>query len=188
MKKKSRIPDEKKCLEILREEGVNNSVLKHVTKVAEVAKDLTEKIKAKGHVVDEELVVAGALLHDVGRAVTHDVSHGVIGGQIIRRRKLGEKLARVVERHVGGGISSEEAADLKLGSLNLTPETLEEKIVCYADKLVDGDKRIEFQETLEYFAEKLGAEHPAIRRLEELDAFFREILSEKEQGTALNKV
>ncbi|MEM2089365.1 MAG: HDIG domain-containing protein [Thermoproteota archaeon] len=177
MKKKSRVPDEKKCLEILREEGVNNSVMKHVAKVAEVAKDLTGKIKAKGYVVDEELITAGALLHDVGRAVTHDVSHGVIGGQIIRRRNLGEKLARIVERHVGGGISDEEAADLNLGPLNLTPETLEEKIVCYADKLVDGDRVIEFSETLKYFTEKLGAEHPAIKRLEELNEFFMKILS-----------
>lgn len=163
-------------MEILREEGVSNKVLKHAVKVAEVAKDLTGKLKSKGYSVDEELVVAGALLHDVGRAVTHDVSHGVMGGRIIRRRNLDEKLARIVERHVGGGIPIEEATNLKLGSLNLMPETLEEKIVCYADKLVDGDRRIAFSETLKYFTEKLGVEHPAIKRLEELNAFFVEML------------
>jgi uncharacterized protein (TIGR00295 family) len=177
MRRKSKIPDEKECLKILLEEGVGNNVLKHALKVEEVARDLASRVKSKGYDVDEKLVKAGALLHDIGRAVTHDVSHGVIGGQIIRRRRLDEKLARVVERHVGGGIPSGEAANLKLGSLNLIPETLEEKIVCYADKLIDGDRRIDFQEALKYFIEKLGAEHPAIKRLEELNAFFVKILS-----------
>ncbi|MGQ9597093.1 MAG: HD domain-containing protein [Thermoproteota archaeon] len=176
MKRRSRIPDEKECLEILREEGVNNSVLKHAVKVAEVAKHLTRKIKSKGYVVDEELVMAGALLHDVGRAVTHDVSHGIIGGKIIREEGLDERLARIVERHVGGGISKEEAERLRLGHFNLIPKTLEEKIVCYADKLVDGDRRIDFSETLKYFIGKLGVGHSAIKRLEELNTFFVELL------------
>lgn len=178
-KSKSRIPDEEKCVKILLEEGVNSSVLRHVLKVSEVAKDLASRVESKGYRVNKKLVAAGALLHDVGRAVTHDVSHGVIGGQIVRRRKLDERLARIVERHVGAGISEEEAARLKLGSVNLIPETLEEKIVCYADKLVDGERRVEFTETLKYFEEKLGVDHPAIRRLEELDDFFQEILQKE---------
>jgi len=177
MKRKSRIPSEEKCVKILLEEGVNSNVLRHVLKVSETAKDLAGKAESKGYRVNKKLVAAGALLHDIGRAVTHDVSHGVIGGQIVRRRKLDERLAKIVERHVGAGISQEEAAKLKLGSISLIPETIEEKIVCYADKLVDGDRRVEFTETLKYFKEKLGSDHPAIRRLEELNEFFVKILS-----------
>ncbi len=177
MRRKTRIPDEEECLKILREEGVADNVIKHAIRVLGVAKELTDRIRLKGYVVDDKLVAAGALLHDIGRSVTHDVSHGLVGGRIIRRRQLDERLARIVERHVGGGISREEAEKLGLGPLNLVPETIEEKIVCYADKLVDGDRRIDFQETLKYFAEKLGAEHPAIKRLEELDKFFQEILN-----------
>ncbi|MBO3839614.1 MAG: HDIG domain-containing protein [Thermoproteota archaeon] len=176
MRRKSKIPSEEECLEILREEGVADNVIKHAIRVLGIAKELTDRIRLKGYDVDEKLVTAGALLHDIGRSVTHDVSHGVVGGRIIRRRKLDEELARIVERHVGGGISREEAEKLKLGSIDLVPETLEEKIVCYADKLVDGDRRVEFEETLKYFAEKLGVEHPALKRLEELDAFFKKIL------------
>ncbi|MEM2929577.1 MAG: HDIG domain-containing protein [Thermoproteota archaeon] len=179
MKRKSKVPGEKQCLEILLEEGINSNVLRHILKVAEVAKNLTSEVKSKGYRVDGKLVMAGALLHDIGRAVTHDVSHGVIGGQIVRRRNLDERLAKIVERHVGGGIPNDEAVKLKLGFLNLVPETLEEKIVCYADKLVDGDRSVAFSDTLKYFKKKLGAEHPAIKRLEELDEFFREILKGK---------
>ncbi|MEM2057343.1 MAG: HDIG domain-containing protein [Thermoproteota archaeon] len=182
MRRKSRIPDEENCVKILLEEEVNNSVLRHVLKVKEVAKDLADRVESKGYRVNKKLVAAGALLHDIGRAVTHDVSHGVIGGQIVRRRRLDERLARIVERHVGAGISEEEAEKLKLGSISLIPETIEEKIVCYADKLVDGDKKVEFTETLKYFKEKLGTDHPAIRRLEELDEFFQEILRKNSEG------
>ncbi|MEM1557383.1 MAG: HDIG domain-containing protein [Thermoproteota archaeon] len=177
MRRRSKIPDEEECLEILREEGVGNNVIKHSIKVAEVARELASRIRSKSYDVDERLVVAGALLHDIGRSVTHDVSHGVIGGRIVRRRKMDERLARIVERHVGGGISRDEAEKLKLGNVILIPETLEEKIVCYADKLVDGDRKIEFSETLKYFTEKLGADHPAIKRLEELNEFFVKTLS-----------
>jgi uncharacterized protein (TIGR00295 family) len=177
MRRKSRIPSEEECVKILLEEGVNSNVLKHVLKVSEVAKDLAGKVESKGYRVNKKLVAAGALLHDIGRTVTHDVSHGVIGGQIVRRRKLDERLAKIVERHVGAGISEEEAVKLKLGSISLIPETIEEKIVCYADKLVDGDRKVEFTETLKYFKEKLGSDHPAIRRLEELNGLFLKILN-----------
>ncbi|MEM3712347.1 MAG: TIGR00295 family protein [Thermoproteota archaeon] len=177
MRKKSSIPEEEECLKILREEGVEENVIKHAVRVSKIAKELTDKIRFKGYDVDEKLVIAGALLHDIGRSITHDVSHGVIGGRIIRRRQLDEKLAKIVERHVGGGISKDEAEKLGLGDTELIPETLEEKIVCYADKLVDGDRKVEFEETLKYFKEKLGPEHPAIKRLKELDEFFVKILS-----------
>ncbi|MBO3768821.1 MAG: TIGR00295 family protein [Thermoproteota archaeon] len=177
MKRKSSIPEEEECLKILREEGVEENVIKHAIRVSKIAKEIVSKIRLKGYDVDEKLVVAGALLHDIGRSVTHDVSHGVIGGRIIRRRQLDDRLARIVERHVGGGIPKDEAEKLGLGNTDLIPETLEEKIVCYSDKLVDGDKRVEFEETLRDFEEKLGSEHPAIKRLRELNEFFITILS-----------
>lgn len=177
MRRKSSIPEEEECLKILREEGVEENVIKHAVRVSKIAKELVSKIRLKGYVVDEKLVIAGALLHDIGRSITHDVSHGVIGGRIIRRRQLDDRLARIVERHVGGGISRDEAEKLDLGNTDLIPETIEEKIVCYADKLVDGDKRVEFEETLRVFEEKLGQKHPAIKRLRELNEFFIKILS-----------
>ncbi|MCS7138911.1 MAG: TIGR00295 family protein [Crenarchaeota archaeon] len=177
MKKKSSIPEEEECLKILQDEGVEDNVIRHAIRVSKIARELASRIRMRGYDVDEKLVVAGALLHDIGRSVTHDVSHGVIGGRIIRRRRLDERLARIVERHVGGGITRDEAEKLKLSDKDLIPETLEEKIVCYADKLVDGDKKVNFEETLKYFKEKLGPEHPAIKRLEELNEFFSKILS-----------
>ncbi len=62
--------------------------------------------------------------------------HGVLGGRLIRNEGLGEKYALVAERHTGAGISDE---DIKNQSLPLPPgqympETLLERLVCYADK------------------------------------------------------
>ena len=48
------------------------------------------------------------------------------------------------------------------------PETIEEKIVAYADKLIKGRKRIEVDEVLEDFSKMLRANHPALNRFRNL--------------------
>ena len=47
-----------------------------------------------------------------------------------------EPYARVCERHTGAGLTKEDiiSQDLPLPHMDLLPETLEEKLVCYADK------------------------------------------------------
>jgi uncharacterized protein len=45
------------------------------------------------------------------------------------------------------------------------PETLEEKIVAYADKLLEGSTVVPIERTIEQFSRKLGANHPAIDRV-----------------------
>lgn len=47
-----------------------------------------------------------------------------------------EPYARVCERHTGAGLTAEDivSQDLPLPHIDLLPETLEEKLVCYADK------------------------------------------------------
>lgn len=131
------IPDEKACLEILRKAGCSQEVIAHASFVKEVALRIAARCRKP---IDLELLIAGALLHDIGRAVTHCVAHGVKGGEIARKFELDERVVRIIERHVGGGITAEEAVALGLGNRSLLPETLEEKIVCIADKLVAHDK------------------------------------------------
>ncbi|MCX8173109.1 MAG: HDIG domain-containing protein [Thermoplasmata archaeon] len=131
------IPDEKACLEILRKAGCSQEVIAHTLFVKEVALKIAARCKQNVRI---DLVVAGALLHDIGRAVTHGVAHGVRGGEIARNLGVDERIVRIIERHVGGGITREEAAKLGLGNRPLSPETIEEKIVCIADKLVAHDR------------------------------------------------
>jgi len=125
--------------------------------------------------VNGRLVETAAVLHDIGRSKTHNLDHGLLGGEMIGERGFPENLRRAVERHVGAGIGKEEASKLGLGSRDLIPETIEEKIVCYADKLVDGAEEVPFDETLTYFEEKFGKKHPIIARMKQLHEYFVEL-------------
>ena len=83
--------------------------------------------------VDRALVVRGSLLHDLGIFATnapsspchgteHYLKHGFIGGQLLRALGM-EAEARICERHTGAGLTPD-----------FLPESIEEKLVCYADK------------------------------------------------------
>ncbi len=135
--------------------------------------------KAKGYRVDMRLVESGALLHDIGRGQTHGIEHGVVGGQTARRLDMPMELAHIIERHVGAGLTPEEARRNGLPRGSYVPETLEEKIVCYADKLIEGDHEIGIDVTIDNFAQELGSDHPTIRRLQDLHREMTAVLGEK---------
>jgi uncharacterized protein len=118
--------------------------------------------------VDVELVEIGAILHDIGRSKTHYIDHSAVGGRMVRELGVAEPVARIVERHIGAGIPEDEARALGLPEGVYVPETLEEKIVCYADKLIAGRREVDIGVTIEDFAQKMGRDHPAIERLRSL--------------------
>jgi hypothetical protein len=49
---------------------------------------------------------------------------------------------KIIKRHVGAGITDEEAQLLGWPNDTYAPQTLEEKVVSYADKLIDQSKKI----------------------------------------------
>ena len=101
---------------------------------------IARKLQAKGYVIDLGLVEAGGLLHDLGRGKTHTVDHGVVGAQIAQTIGLPQAVINIIKRHVGAGITHEEAQWLGWPKDNYIPQTLEEKVVCYADKRIDHDQ------------------------------------------------
>ncbi len=161
MRKKALSTEE--ALEVLRRAGCSEEVIKHCRAVARVAARIAEEF-SRHLQVDVEKVKVGAILHDIGRARTHGISHGVEGGRILREMGLDE-YAGFAENHIGGGLPASEARSLGLPARNFFPQTLEEKIVAYADKLVEGDREVPFEKTLANFRRKLGEDHPAIGRL-----------------------
>jgi uncharacterized protein len=163
-----KIPSGEEAVCIMKRAGCGQPIIEHCIGVTRIALELAEELRRRGMEIDMRLVEAGAMLHDIGRCRTHSVEHGAIGGQMAREMGLPEQLARIIERHVGGGITQEEAERLGLVRGNYIPETLEEKVVAYADKLIEGDRRIPIEETIRKFEEELGAEHPAIERLRAL--------------------
>ena len=96
--------------------------------------------------LDVQFLEEAAMLHDIGIRWCHAPSiccegeepyirHGLIGGRLLR--ELGfERHARVCERHTGTGITKVqiERQQLPLPLADYIPETLEEQLICYADK------------------------------------------------------
>lgn len=138
--------------------------------MAHLATRIAKKIARKGIVVDVNLVHIGALLHDLGRARTHSIEHAIVGANIARSLHLPTSIVRIIERHIGSGITAAEASQLGLPKRSFLPRSLEEKIVLYADKLIKGNQELDFEEALTAFSMELGRVlgSPAIIRLKQL--------------------
>lgn len=159
------LPGRGEALGILRDASCSRGVVRHCVNVAGLAARIGGELVGAGFVLDLALVEAGALLHDLGRSVTHGVEHGAVGGELARGLGLPLAVVRIVERHVGAGIPAVEAAELGLPVGVYVPESLEEKLVCYADKLAKGDGEVEFEVTVGEMVERLGVDHPSIGRM-----------------------
>lgn len=121
-------------IEILRRTGVSEDDIGHCRKVAEKALEIALRT---GAVVDMVLVGRGALFHDLGKAKTHEIEHGRVGAELGRRLRLPPDVTDIMEKHIRGGLTGEEAKELGLPVKDYTLNRLEEKIVIYADRLVD---------------------------------------------------
>lgn len=153
------------CRKILREAGCDEEIIGHTESVASIAVKMAKLCDA-----DVDLVRTGALLHDIGRTETHGPEHGYHGGVILRSLCFPEKIVSVVERHVGGGLDSKEAASLGLPEKDLVPITIEEKIVCIADKMIEDDRRAPIEREIQKLREK-GLDEAAKR----ITALYTEI-------------
>lgn len=96
--------------------------------------------------VDRTFVAEAAMLHDIGIFMcnapgihchgTHQyIEHGYLGGELLRAEGL-PRHALVCERHTGMGLSLDMIVknDYPLPHRDMRPQSLEEKLVCYADK------------------------------------------------------
>jgi len=149
------LPSKRKALNLLFRNGCSQRVVEHCKAVAKVATEIAQACEKRGLGVDVKLVEIGALLHDIGRSKTHSVHHAIIGVEIAKSLKLPKPVVAIIERHVGGGITSEEAKKLGWPIKDYVPQTLEEKIVSYADKLIEGSKRVPIERTITKFSKKL---------------------------------
>lgn len=121
-------------IEILRKAGLSEDDIKHCVKVAEKALEIAQRTGAD---LDIELVGRGALFHDLGKAKTHAMEHGKIGAEIGRELGLPKAVTDIMEKHIRGGLTEDEAKELGLPVKDYALKTLEEKIIIYADRLVD---------------------------------------------------
>ncbi len=72
------------------------NILMHSKEVAYIAEAIAKQIGA-----DPALALKGGLLHDLGKAMDHDIegTHPEIGGKIARKYGLDEKIVNIIEGH-----------------------------------------------------------------------------------------
>ncbi len=145
--------------EVLVKAGCSPDVVAHCSAVSRKALSIAERLSMP---VDRELVRKGGMLHDIGRSRTHGINHAIAGVEIARELGMSEKLVRIIERHIGAGITSAEAERLGLPKKDYIPITPEEKIVSYADNLTFGTDDLDFIQALDRFKSILGPDHEGV--------------------------
>jgi uncharacterized protein (TIGR00295 family) len=129
------VPNRAQALKIMEKAGCDPKVIQHCKAVAEFAAVITKRFEEHGVKVDEKLVQAGALLHDLGRSRSHGIDHAVVGASLAKELGLDPKIIQIIERHIGAGIPAKEAVKLGLPEKDYIPLTIEEKIVTHADNM-----------------------------------------------------
>lgn len=114
----------------------------------QVAKKSLEIARNLAHLApDLEFIEGAAMLHDIGIFMTRAESigctgtlpylcHGYLGRQLLDDQGLDPAFGLVAERHTGAGITLDNIIqrNLPLPKRDMVPVTLEEKIICCADK------------------------------------------------------
>ena len=165
------VPSEEECLAILRKYSTPSIVVEHCIFVKKTAEEICQNMTS----IDIELIVAGALLHDIGRAVTHSIRHGVEGAKILQEEGISAKIISIVKNHIGTGIDRIEAEKLGLPPDDYIPKASEEIIVSYADNLVCDNHKRSFNETLKHFIHKFGEESTVVHRLYKQKEFIKKL-------------
>ncbi|MBM4240777.1 MAG: TIGR00295 family protein [Euryarchaeota archaeon] len=147
-------------LEILKQVRCHPEVIEHSKAVSKKALELARRFD-----VDTELVKTGSILHDIGRAKTNGIDHGIVGVKILEDLGFPEEILKIVERHVGAGITAEEAKVIGLPPKDYLPVSMEEKIVAHADNLIHGIKEVDIDFVIKKWQIKRGYDHPSIERL-----------------------
>lgn len=118
--------------------------------------------------LDEQFIHEAAMLHDIGIFLTDAprihchgteqyLCHGYLGAQLLR--SLGyERHARVCERHTGTGLTKEVILQngWNLPPRDFLPETLEEQLICFADKFFSKTKFLDHPRTFEQVVESMA--------------------------------
>ncbi|NCC09049.1 MAG: HDIG domain-containing protein [Bacteroidia bacterium] len=142
-------PEENKLKEIL---------LSHSRSVAQKALSIADKHPELQ--VDKSFLYDAAMLHDIGIFLTHApgihclgsfpyICHGYLGADLLRSEGY-PRHALVCERHTGAGLSLKTILErqLPVPHRELLPVSLEEQLICFADKFF-SKTHLEEEKTIE---------------------------------------
>ncbi len=154
----------------------------HCRQVAELALEIAARLRLP---IDKETIECAAMLHDIGiflcdapalecRGTHPYILHGVLGADLLRREGVPEEYALVAERHTGSGITSAEAKALALpADRSYLPDSLLERLICYADKFYSksGSAERKSTESVRKSMARFGTE--ALKRFDALQSEFK---------------
>ena len=156
------IPSESECLKLLDE---NNALVKnHSIFVKNIALKIASHLEKRGIEINKDLLTAGALLHDIKKKFFFADDHGKQGQEFLE--KLGyPEVGRIVGTHL----------------FESRPETWEEKIVYYADKICNpGNRLVSITERIEYAKRQYGLpEHKIEPWIKEASEVEKELLGDR---------
>ena len=152
-------------IELLKKENTPENVIEHSIAVYRKAM----KIATNFDNADENLIKKGALLHDIGRSKTQGITHAIEGVKIAEKYGYDKDVLNIIERHIGAGITENEAEKLGLPVKSYLPETLEEKIVAHADNLISCSKEVDIDFVIEKWKRRIEDSEDNIERLIQLD-------------------
>ena len=156
-------PDMQTCHQWYIESGVTHTLLAHVSNVAAISYQIAIWMREKGYLVNPILAHRGGFLHDLAKLKDESIkNHAELAAEILNDKNQIE-ISEIARRHLIGNLMSEENR----------PQTWEEKIVNYADKLSEGSSVVSLDERLfalqhRYpdFSEKIRKNTPLIKALE----------------------
>ncbi len=165
------------------ENELRHILLTHSRSVADKALQIADRHPELK--IDRDFLYEGAMLHDIGIFLTDAdgihcfgthpyICHGYLGADLMRSEDL-PRHALVCERHTGAGLSLEQivSQELPIPHREMVPVSLEEQIICFADKFysktkLDKEKSVEkARKSLERYGEA---------GLERFDRWCREFL------------
>lgn len=169
------------------DEKLRQLLITHSTCVAAKALNLAERCGMLGR-IDTQFLVDAAMLHDIG-VVECDapgihchgsrpyLQHGLAGADILIKEGLDERYARVCRTHIGAGLTSKEieGEGLPLPACDFLPETLEEKLICYADNFFSKSHTPEMEKPLEVVEKSMAKLGPEVfERFLKMEKLFSE--------------
>ena len=135
------IPTKDECLKILKEQNVPDNIVAHLKAVHDFSMKVCDLLEKKYINVNRDLVIAGALLHDVKKTSPND--HIIEGYELVKSLGFPE-VAQLIKKH---GLAH-------LNNPDFVPKTWEEKIVFYADKRCKGNKVVSLEERFGYIKKR----------------------------------
>ena len=137
------LPSIEKCFELMEKYRMPDNIKAHSIVVKKVAILLAIGLIEKGLKISADKVIAGALMHDIGKALclNSPYDHALKGMEICTHNGLDE-IADIVEEHI------------TLESYDRYSPVSEKEIVYYADKRVNHDEIVSLEERLEYLIKR----------------------------------